>query len=255
MSVTRHFKQIRTAFNDAERLLEISMKRSAKISAKILACSAKEQVKFLKDSAKEEAKQESKRVKIEFKNVQKEMKIIEKKNKKMEEKKIRCDRMKRVGEILNREHPEGFSASMFTNKFVEIYGNINVWTGELNLNEYDAHAGIRSLLYEMSPSSSQQWFKYGIGHDSNEIAPWYFINKSLATLNNEYEWKHTTAGTGRGGRKEKGKWIYVPLLFKEFWSVENYGPLPTEEMLVNAKLGRKIGVRGAASNATANVDV
>jgi len=59
MSVSRHFKQIRTAFNDAERLLEISMKRSAKISAKILACSAKEQVKFLKDSAKEEAKQES----------------------------------------------------------------------------------------------------------------------------------------------------------------------------------------------------
>ena len=239
MNVSRNL--IRTAFNDAERLLAISMKESAKESAKKLANYTKEQAKFFKICAKEQAM----RVKIEFKNIKKEMKIIEKKNKKMEAKKIRFDRMKRVGEILNRENPEGFSASMLTNKFVEIYGNINVWTGELNLNEYDAHAGIRSLLYEMSPSSSQQWFKYGIGHDSNEIAPWYFINKSLAILNNKYEWKNTTAGTGRGGRKEKGKWIYVPLLFKEFWSVENYGPLPTEEMLVNAKLGRKIGVRGA----------
>ena len=245
MNVSRNL--IKTAFNDAERLLAISMKESAKESAKKLANYTKEQAKFFKICAKEQAM----RVKIEFKNIQKEKKNIEKKNKKMDANKTRFNRLKQVGEILMRERPGGFSASILTKKFIEIYGNINVWTGELNLNEYDAHAGIRSLLYEMSPSSSQQWFKYGIGHDSNEIAPWYFINKSLATLNNEYEWKHTTAGTGRGGRKEKGKWIYVPLLFKEFWSVENYGPLPTEEMLVNAKLGRKIGVRGAA----ANVDV
>ena len=153
--------------------------------------------------------------------------------------------MKEVGEMLMREHPHGFSASIFTNKFREIYGNMNVWTGELNDNDYDTNAGIRSLLYEMSPSSSQHWFKYGIGHKEKEVAKWYFINKSLAILNNKYEWKNTTAGTGRGGRKEKGNWIYQPYLFKEFWSVENYGPLPKEEMLVNAKLGRRIGVRGA----------
>jgi hypothetical protein len=260
------FREIITAFNDAERLLTISMKKSdrydkaqakilklaAKAQAKILKLDAKAQAKILKLDAKAQAKilkldakAQAKRVKIDFNNVKKEMKIIEKKNKKSEAKKIREDRMKEVGEMLMREHPHGFSASIFTNKFREIYGNMNVWTGELNDNDYDTNAGIRSLLYEMSPSSSQHWFKYGIGHKEKEVAKWYFINKSLAILNNKYEWKNTTAGTGRGGRKEKGNWIYQPYLFKEFWSVENYGPLPTEEMLVNAKLGRRIGVRGA----------
>jgi hypothetical protein len=235
MNVSRNL--IKTAFNDAERLLAISMKESAKK----LANYTKEQAKFLKICAKEQAM----RVRIEFKNIQKEKKNIEKKNKKMDANKTRFNRLKQVGEILMRERPGGFSASILTKKFIEIYGNINVWTGELNDADYNTEAGIRSLLYEMSPSSSQHWFKYGIGRNSNEIAPWTFINKSLAELNNKYEWKATTADTGRGNRKEKGEWIYVPLIIRELWSVENYGPFPTEEMLVNAKLGRKIGVRGA----------
>ena len=198
MNVSRNL--IKTAFNDAERLLAISMKESAKESAKKLANYTKEQAKFFKICAKEQAM----RVKIEFKNIQKEKKNIEKKNKKMDANKTRFNRLKQVGEILMRERPGGFSASILTKKFIEIYGNINVWTGELNDADYNTEAGIRSLLYEMSPSSSQHWFKYGIGRNSNEIAPWTFINKSLAELNNKYEWKATTADTGRGNRKEKG---------------------------------------------------
>jgi hypothetical protein len=198
--------------------------------------------------AKKVAKEQALRIKNEFKRTQLETKNIEKKNRKIEVRKIIFDRMRRVGEMLMTEAPEGFTAGNMTRKYIEVYGPINVWNGEINSSEYDTDAGVRSLLYEMSPSSAQHWFKYGIGRRSNEVAPWTFVNKSLAIVNNKYEWKTTTPGTGRANRKEKGLWIYVPLLIRELWSVEKYGPLPTDEMLANAKLGRKIGVRGSHIN-------
>jgi hypothetical protein len=210
-----------------------------------------EVIKLNKEKASEAkniAKEQALRIKNEFKRTQKETKNIEKNNRKINARKIIFDRMRRIGEMLMKESPEGFTAGNMTRKYIEVYGPINVWNGEINSSEYDTDAGVRSLLYEMSPSSAQHWFKYGIGRRSNEVAPWTFVNKSLAIVNNKYEWKTTTKGTGRANRKEKGLWIYVPLLIRELWSIEKYGPLPTEEMLVNAKLGRKIGIRGSHIN-------
>jgi hypothetical protein len=226
---------LNTAFNDAERLLNIASRYAKKQALKV----AKEQACEAKKVAKEQA--------CEAKKVAKE-KAFEakeaKKNEKIKQKKLAWSRMRCVGEMLMNEFPDGFTSCKIIKKYIEVHGHINVWNGQVNGDDYDTGSGVRSLLGEMSPSSAQHWFKYGIGRDSNEIAPWAFVNKRLALVNDKYEWKITTSGTGRTNKKEKGNWIYVPLLVRRCWS-EKYGPLPTEEMLTNARLGRKIGVRGS----------
>lgn len=162
-----------------------------------------------------------------------------------------------VGKLLMTQYPDGFDVVTFGNAVLEYYGNKNLWTGELYPNALDtkqSHASIRSLVYECSPSSSRHWFKYGIRRGAGEIAPWLFVNRKLAELNNQYEWKVTEEGKSNGRGGNGGKWIFVADLFdnKENWPVDLYGPLPTEEQLTEAENGRIVGIRNGGGKGRRN---
>ena len=190
-------------------------------------------------------KELAKVIKDADKKVQKARKIVSKEISAVEKEMV-LKVMALVGKYLMTQHPNGFGIATFTAAVLDHYGDKNLWTGELNQNGYKhTHASIRSLVYECSPSSAQHWFKYGIQRGAGDIAPWYFVNRKLAELNNEYEWKVTEEGkhNGRGGNG--GKWVFVSDLFdkKEDWPVELYGPIPTEEQLTQAATGRLVGMR------------
>lgn len=212
----------------------------------------KENTKEMKIRAKEErerAKEERERTKENARiakenarNAKAEQREREKRNRNHEKETKRFEafnRMVQVGIALHKTHLDGFTTAQFVEKFKQMYGNINAWTGDTNPEDYDGDASIRSLIYEMSPSSAQHWFKYGMKKNSYQVAPWSFVNKKLADLNHEYQWMVTTAGTGRA--KSKGTWKFVFHLSRDNWDNELFGPLPEDDTLLNAINQRKIG--------------
>ena len=195
----------------------------AKESARV----AKESARVAKESArvaKEEQREREKRERIHYK----ETKRFE-----------AFHRMIQVGIALHKAHIDGFTTAQFVDKYKQLYGNVNAWSGEMNPPDYDGDASVRSLIYEMSPSSAQHWFKYGLKKYSYQVAPWSFVNKQLADLNDEYQWMVTTKGTGRA--KSKCTWKFVFHLSRDNWNNELFGPLPDEQTLINATHLRKIG--------------
>jgi hypothetical protein len=219
--------------------------KELKTTIKIRVQKEKENTKEMKLRAKEErerAKEQRAREKENARNAkaqqlerEKRLRIHEKETKRFEA----FNRMIQVGIALHKTHLDGFTTAQFVEKFKQIYGNINAWTGVVNPDHYDGDASIRSLIYEMSPSSAQHWFKYGMKKNSYQVAPWSFVNKKLADLNHEYQWMVTTAGTGRA--KSKGTWKFVFHLSRDNWDNELFGPLPEEDTLLNAINQRKIG--------------
>jgi hypothetical protein len=149
-----------------------------------------------------------------------------------------------VGLHLERERPNGWSCDDFTALVLRILDGLNIWTKRPNTEDYDFSASIRSLLFEMSPSSMQHYFKYGKCHSSGLNTPICFVNKELANKNNEYAWtKVDGAGTGRNVKEVKRSWHFVGNLDKETWNIELYGPLPSVEQLREASEGRAVGDR------------
>ena len=206
-----------------------------KENKKVIQLRAKEERERAKEQRARE-KENARNAKEAQREREKRQRIHDKQTKRFEA----FNRMIQVGIALHKTHMEdGFTTAQFVEKFKQIYGNINAWSGVVNPEDYDADASIRSLIYEMSPSSAQHWFKYGMKKNSYQVAPWSFVNKKLSDLNHQYEWMVTTAGTGRA--KSKGTWKFVFHLSRENWDTQLFGPLPEEDTLLNAINQRKIG--------------
>jgi hypothetical protein len=112
-----------------------------------------------------------------------------------------------IGQQLQNIKQDGWKISEFTDLYIEYFGETNIWKKN-NLDRekrYDYKAGVRSLLYELSPSSSQYWFKYG--NYKNDFNMILFVNVELAKLNHSYEWGVSGKTKGRSGNN--GKWMYI----------------------------------------------
>lgn len=261
---------LRNAHREEVKQRREEAKQQVKAEAKQRKLEEKQQQRIEKKQKKEEEKREkelaaaksklnkelAKAIKDADKKVQKARKIADMEISRVEKEMV-FKVMAFVGKLLMTQYPDGFDVVTFGNAVLEYYGNKNLWTGELYPNALDtkqSHASIRSLVYECSPSSSRHWFKYGIRRGAGEIAPWLFVNRKLAELNNQYEWKVTEEGkrNGRGGNG--GKWIFVADLLdnKENWPVDLYGPLPTEEQLTEAENGRIVGIRNGGGKGRRN---
>ena len=196
--------------------------------------------------------------KLSEKAAEKQRKIAEKQRKiaeKEEKYKIRYEirhksilNMKQIAKELNQTYPEGFTPKQLTDLYINTYGNISPYTLEPVNIDYDISAAIRGIMEEMSPSSCQHWFRYGAKKDASQIAPWLFANKQLAIVNHSFGWNVTTKEMASARRQNKGKWVYIAEGTNSMldWPVEKYGPLPTIQMLNEAAIGRKIGVRRKA---------
>ena len=156
--------------------------------------------------------------------------------------------MVKVAKQMAITRPNGFTTSQFTKKYISMFPNINPYTLDpIDDDEYDINAAIRGLIYETSPSSEQHWFRYGHQKVREQVAPWIFVNKNLAIVNDTFQWKETTNEIATARRQNKGLWKLIPdgsLAFYD-WNEEEYGPLPSEEILNEAAKDRKIGVRGS----------
>jgi hypothetical protein len=199
----------------------------------------KEQEKQEKDRKKQEAVtiQNAQLLQIDFySNLPKECLLMMIENKMI----TSLTAMHIIGNILQKENPDGFRCKQVINKYREIFGEYNIWTREMIKEDYHHDGSILSFMYELSPSSLQYWFKYGLKRSPEIIDVTYgcFINSALSIKNAEYNWLTTTCDTKRRGEK----WRYVPLLKNGGWE-ESYGVLPTLEQLQQASVNRIIGKR------------
>lgn len=233
MSMKQVNKVLKPILNELKTTFKIRIQRE-KENTKEMKLRAKDERERAKEQRTRE-KENARNAKAQQLEREKRLRIHEKETKRFEA----FNRMVQVGIALHKTHLDGFTTAQFVEKFKQIYGNINAWSGVVNPEDYDGDASIRSLIYEMSPSSAQHWFKYGIKKNSYQVAPWSFVNKKLADLNHEYEWMVTTAGTGRA--KSKGTWKFVFHLSRDNWDNELFGPLPEEDTLLKAINQRKIG--------------
>lgn len=233
MSMKQVNKVLKPILNELKTTFKIRIQRE-KENTKEMKLRAKDERERAKEQRARE-KENARNAKEAQREREKRDRIHEKETKRFEA----FNRMIQVGIALHKTHLDGFTTAQFVEKFKQIYGNINAWSGVVNPEDYDGDASIRSLIYEMSPSSAQHWFKYGIKKNSYQVAPWSFVNKKLADLNHEYQWMVTTAGTGRA--KSKGTWKFVFHLSRENWDTQLFGPLPEEDTLLKAKNQRKIG--------------
>lgn len=153
-------------------------------------------------------------------------------------------KMVQTAKALQREYPGGFTAKQLVKKYIELNGKINPYTLEVVDDKYDISAAIRGFMYETSPSSEQHWFRYGMQKVRDQVAPWLFYNKSLALVNNCFDWKVSTPEMSYYRRRNKGKWFIIDEGSNAYysWDARKYGPLPSDEQLKNAS-NRKIGVR------------
>lgn len=158
-------------------------------------------------------------------------------------------RMCLVGFILNKQ----FSATNFTNKYTELFGETeNVWTGKeythvvddlnnvtgvANFKKYDHPAAIRSLLYEMSSSSCQNYFKFGKLHKTGIDCPFPFVNQKLWEKNEAFGWKKCGPGKGRATRGQH--WQIDEKIYTR--PMVTYTPDP--RVLEDAREGRRFGMR------------
>ena len=151
-----------------------------------------------------------------------------------------------VGVHLEQARPNGWSLDDFTAVATAILGKINIWTHGINTDNHDDKASIRSSVYEMSPSSCQHWFKYGIRHSSGLNNPICFVNRELANLNSDHEWQKVNGvGTGRNITQVRNNWHFVPNLDKDHWNNILYGPLPSVQILEQAQVTRTVGDRAS----------
>jgi len=173
-------------------------------------------------------------------------KQLQKKNKKFEVQTQTLSYLIPAARDASNRYPNGFTTKQFAQLYITRYGNINPYTLEPVDEKYDIAAGIRGIMYETSPSSEQHWFRYGMQKVREQVAPWVFVNKQLAVVNDAFKWKVTTTDMAKARRRSKGLWSYMSSGSHAFydWSLEEYGPLPTEEILKEAALGRKVGARG-----------
>jgi hypothetical protein len=159
-------------------------------------------------------------------------------------------KMVQVAKQMAAANPGGFTIAQITQKYVSMFPNTNPYTLEpIDDPEYDISAAIRGFVYETSPSSEQHWFRYGYKKIREQVAPWIFVNKELAIVNHSFQWKKTTSEIATARRQNKGLWKLIPdgsLAFYD-WNEEAYGPLPNEEMLIEAAENRKKGVRRSTS--------
>jgi hypothetical protein len=124
-----------------------------------------------------------------------------------------------------------------------LYPNINPYTLKQYCGCYDIGAAIRGLMYESSPSSQQHWFQYGYQKNREQVAPWLFANKNLASVNNDFNWKQTTSVIATARRQQKGFWQLIPdPSLRDL--PEEYGKIPSAEILYEASQNRKKGAQG-----------
>ena len=237
-------KDLKTTFK-----IRIQRKKENTKALKLRAKEERERARIVKEEERERAKESARIAKDERMRAKESARLVKEEQREREKRSrihaketLRFEafhRMIQVGIALHKTHIDGFTTAQFVEKYKQMYGNINAWTGDANPEDYDGDAGIRSLIYEMSPSSAQHWFKYGIKKNSYQVAPWSFVNKQLADLNHEYQWLVTTKGTGRA--KSKGTWKFVFHLSRDNWNTQLFGPIPDEQTLLNATYLRKIG--------------
>lgn len=240
MSIKQVHSVLKPILKDLKTTFKIRLQRE-KDNTKAMKMRAKEERMRAKEE-RERAKEARERVKENARIAREELKEREKRERihiKETQRFESFNRMIQVGIALHKTHIDGFTTAQFVEKYKQLYGNINAWSGETNPDDYEGDASIRSLIYEMSPSSAQHWFKYGMKKNSYQVAPWSFVNKQLADLNHEYKWLVTTKGTGRS--KSKGTWKFVFHLSRDNWNTELFGHLPDDETLLNATNQRKIG--------------
>jgi hypothetical protein len=207
--------QIVRAQRAAERAIRFRLKREAKEAETKAKFESKELLKRqknesieLRKQAKADAKEIAKRAKLEaYELLQKEK--DRKKKERYEVSKMSISRMIATALSLSLDI-QGFTASQFTNKYIEMYGLINPYTGEEMPASYDLHAAIRGLMYETSPSSSQHWFRYGMKKGTEQVAPWIFVNKELAEVNNRFDWMVSSPALKKAQRQDKGLWQFLP---------------------------------------------
>ena len=152
--------------------------------------------------------------------------------------------MRKAGEQAALIRPNGkFTTGDVEEEYKRLYPNINPYTLKQYCGCYDIGAAIRGLMYESSPSSQQHWFQYGYQKNREQVAPWLFANKNLASVNNDFNWKQTTSVIATARRQQKGFWqlIQDPSLRD---LPEEYGKIPSAEILHEASQNRKKGARG-----------
>jgi len=177
---------------------------------------------------------------------EKQKKKMENSSKKFELKDKAIGNMVKVAkELMNEYRDEGFYVSQCVDKYIQLYGRINPYTLESVDDNYDLSAAIRGFMYETSPSSTQHWFRYGIKKVREQVAPWIFVNKELAIVNDKHGWITTTTDMASERRTNAGKWkmIVEGTIAYYDWDEEKYGPLPTSDILEKAAENRKVGIR------------
>jgi hypothetical protein len=182
----------------------------------------------------------------------KQAKILQKKQMQRQEakfeiKKESITKLIQVARILNSQFPnQGLHIRDIVEKYIEMHGEINPYTTEPAEPDYDVPAAIRGIVYESSPSSLQHWFRFGQRKGTAQICPWIFVNKELAIINNNYDWRKTNDEMIKNKKNSIGLWHYIDEPNALYcWNEIKYGPLPTQEQLDNAeKIGdRLVGIR------------
>jgi hypothetical protein len=217
-------------------------KEREKVEKKRLEKERNDIIKQVTDKVKKD--EEKKRNTIIAKLKQADQKKAEKANGKYEVNEAARARMFKTGKAFGQK---GWRAQEFTEKFIEMHGNINPYTGEAVEADstYDLSAAIRGLMYECSPSSTQHWFRFGLRKKSEQVSPWFFYNKELAQANAKHGWCVSTATQATMRRREKGKWYVLTdgSHASYDWNDDVYGPKPTAEVLAAATIGRVVGSR------------
>ena len=232
--------------------------KEAKIQAKLVAKEERNQAKLVAKEAKKAEReiekkqrreaivlirQQTRHDKMVLKEQERMAKIAAKNAAKQELKDNAFNRMRRVQSLM----PTEYTVKQFCEMYIQHFGRINPYKGTpiLEGDKYDLYAGIRGLLYELSPSSTQHWFQYGQQKNVKELGPWLFANKELALVNNAFEWKTSTTAQKSAQRRHKGIWTSLHVDSESTFDTNLFGPIPDKATLEQASVGRKIGRRGS----------
>jgi len=224
-------KQVKEAAN-AEKKERAKQAKQVKEAAN----AEKKEKKALAEAAKAE-----KKALAEAKKAEKDSEKYEVRKKSLE---LLLDAGKKAASI--RQNGE-FTTGELEEAYKQMNPNINPYTlSECDYDRYDINAAIRGIMYETSPSSQQHWFRYGCQKNHQQVAPWLFANKNLAMVNKHYKWKNTTSEIATTRRQNKGLWqlILVDTSLGEL--PEEYGEIPSAEMLNEASQNRKKNMRKKA---------